>query len=249
MLIDHLQCSSYITSSSLILNTCLSTFFFLNSWPAEPNFLLGRSPHARPTCRTRRMAAAKSLMRRLPRASFFYGPMAAGKTSALIRKVREIQRMQPDIQILAYRPEIDTRAPEGQILSRDGTFLENVKKCNNFKTVEPIEDSLLVLDEAHFCNNDDVLGLFHRAIETKNCSFFVAGLDRNFRGEKFGPMLDMVEVARKSMIEHEVYALNAQCYICQEPAAFSKRLVSNDEVFLVGGDDVYQPVCKKHFYE
>ena len=62
-------------------------------------------------------------------------------------------------------------------------------------------------------------------------------------------MLDMVEVARKSMIEHEVYALNAQCYICQEPAAFSKRLVSNDEVFLVGGDDVYQPVCKKHFYE
>ena len=54
---------------------------------------------------------------------------------------------------------------------------------------------------------------------------------------------------RESMIEHEVYALNAQCYICQEPAAFSKRLVSNDEVFLVGGDDVYQPVCKKHFYE
>ena len=30
---------------------------------------------------------------------------------------------------------------------------------------------------------------------------------------------------------------------------FQKRLVSNDEVFLVGGDDVYQPVCKKHFYE
>ena len=85
--------------------------FFLNFfllYDARPN---GPSIHARPIRSTRRMAAAKSLMRRLPMASFFYGPMAAGKTSALIRKVREIQRIRPDIQILAYRPEIDTRAP------------------------------------------------------------------------------------------------------------------------------------------
>ena len=124
--------SFYLLLLLLFIIFIFFLFYQISSllYDARPN---GPSIHARPIRSTRRMAAAKSLMRRLPRASFFYGPMAAGKTSALIRKVREIQRIRPDIKILAYRPEIDTRAPEGQILSRDGTFLENVKKCNNFK--------------------------------------------------------------------------------------------------------------------
>ena len=193
---------------------------------------------------------AANMMRRylLPKAIFYYGPMAAGKTSRLIRKVQDIQNVIPDIDVMAYRPDVDTRAPDGQILSRDGNFIENVKQCSDFKLIEPVENSILVLDEAHFCKFDEISELFNKVIETNNCSFVLAGLDRDFRGEPFGPILDMIEQAKENMIEHEVYALNANCYICGEPAAYSKRLVSNDDIVLVGGDDIYQPVCKKHFY-
>ena len=183
----------------------------------------------------------------IPKAVFYYGPMAAGKTSKLIRRVQEIQKIMPDIDIMAYRPKIDTRAPDGQILSRDGNFIENVKQCDDFKLIEPLENSLLVLDEVHFCDSDEISELFNKVVDTKNCSFILAGLDRDFRGQPFGPILDTISLAKQHMIEHEVYALNANCHVCNEPAAFSKRLVASDDVILVGGDDIYQPVCKKHF--
>ena len=89
------------------------------------------------------------------RAHFFYGPMGSGKTSRLIRHVREVQDLVPNIELQAYRPSIDTRAPPGLIVSRDGSILENVKTFHHCNEIESLENSLVVIDEVHFC--DDTL--------------------------------------------------------------------------------------------
>jgi len=43
-----------------------------------------------------------------------------------------------------------------------------------------------------------------------------------------------------------VLKLSANCYVCNEPASYTKRLSGGNEQKIVGSKDKYQPACYLH---
>ena len=59
---------------------------------------------------------------------------------------------------------------------------------------------------------------------------------------KFGELIDCVPFADK------VFKISAMCMECMDGThgPFTKRIVQNDELELVGDHDMYKAVCRKH---
>jgi len=69
----------------------------------------------------------------------------------------------------------------------------------------------------------------------------MSALSGTFQRKPFADVLDLIPKAEK------IKYLNAICKICSGPAAFSMRTVLDDRVELIGGEDVYIPVCRECF--
>jgi thymidine kinase len=77
-----------------------------------------------------------------------------------------------------------------------------------------------------------------------NAHVYVAGLDGDFKREKFGQMLDLIPLCDK------VYKLHSLCVLCKNgtKAIFSHRtLVTCTEQKQIGAADSYQPLCRDCF--
>lgn len=58
---------------------------------------------------------------------------------------------------------------------------------------------------------------------------------------RFGSALDLVPLA------DSVTKLQARCELCGQPAAFTFRKTIDMQTEVIGGADVYMPVCRHHF--
>ena len=63
----------------------------------------------------------------------------------------------------------------------------------------------------------------------------------NYKRNQFGDILKLIPEA------DYITKLTAKCYICNNPAPFTKRLNNeNDNQIIVGGNELYQPSCREH---
>lgn len=69
----------------------------------------------------------------------------------------------------------------------------------------------------------------------------VAALDGTFQRKPFGRVLELVPIAES------VTKLTAVCLLCGGEACFTQRTVESQEIELIGGHDIYQPVCRSCF--
>ena len=58
---------------------------------------------------------------------------------------------------------------------------------------------------------------------------------------RFGALLDIVPIA------DSVTKLTARCEVCGQKAFFTLRKTCDTKTELIGGADVYMPVCRKHY--
>lgn len=174
------------------------------------------------------------------------GPMFSGKTEELIRRVRRAYHADLGVQI--FTPSIDTRRG-GHLVSHAGTDLQNqnvpfapivVAPEERFaKRVRP-NIHFVVLDEVQFFANT-VIGEVLELVERRGVSVFASGLDRDFRGRPFGPVPALLAHA------DEVLKLTAICASCKtiDSATMTHRLGNSEEQVLVGGQDEYEPLCRR----
>ena len=73
-------------------------------------------------------------------------------------------------------------------------------------------------------------------------SVILAGLDADAFQRKWGEILDCIPLAS------EVTKLSALCKYCRHriPGPFTKRIVEDTSLELIGGSDMYVAVCQKH---
>lgn len=72
----------------------------------------------------------------------------------------------------------------------------------------------------------------------------VAALDATFERKGFGSVLELVAMAEK------ITKLTSICTTCRSrEASFTKRLTADKEVEMVGGAEMYKPVCRKCFFK
>lgn len=57
----------------------------------------------------------------------------------------------------------------------------------------------------------------------------------------FGSVLDIIPLA------DSVTKLTARCELCQKRAFFTLRKTEEKQTELIGGADVYMPVCRQHY--
>ena len=174
------------------------------------------------------------------------GCMFAGKTEELIRRINVLKYAK--LNILVIKPKIDDRYSKTEIASHSGYRLESVCISEASEIMSFVKDDtdVVAIDEGQFFNHDliDVC----ECLADRGIRVMVAGLDRDFRGEPFGVMPELLVRAEF------VTKLSAVCSKCGAPATRTQRLVNDkpasydDPIIVVGANEQYEPRCR-HCHE
>ncbi|VVU94921.1 Thymidine kinase [seawater metagenome] len=170
------------------------------------------------------------------------GPMFSGKSTELIRLIREYKFIEAKIMVIKHSLD-DSRYERSKLCTHDKQT-EDCLSTNNLmnltSTKEYLDAEVIFIEEAQFFDN-----LFEFVSEGLNekKSFVVAGLDGDFKRNPFGDILKLIPLAEK------VVKLNALCFFCKNgtEAPFTKRLIQSQDQQLVGGADSYASVCRYHY--
>jgi len=168
------------------------------------------------------------------------GSMFSGKTEELIRRVKRAKIAKQDVVI--FKPSIDKRFHARHVVSHNANAIMSNPVPSSEEILKQVHNCDVVgIDEAQFFDD----GIVDVSIELANRGIRViaAGLDMDFRGKPFGPMPHLMAVAEY------VTKVHAICVTCGDIAHYSHRLVSSDEKVVLGEKDVYEPLCRKCFYE
>lgn len=161
------------------------------------------------------------------------GPVGAGKTTELFRQLERVEIA--DGKTALFKPLTDNRHEgirthsgyERKALIIDGAeeifeYLEN-----DVKTVG--------IEEAQFFD-DKICGVV-RVLVNRGKQVIIAGLNLDFMGRPFGPLPVLMAQA-----EH-IIKLYAVCMGCGVPATRTKRKTDRKEQVVIGGLDMYEPLC------
>ena len=181
------------------------------------------------------------------------GPMFAGKTTNLINKVNELVQIGvPLNEILLVNHSSDSRYNnKSKICSHDGISIDSYSQENLYQldmTSDNCfpEKKYLFIDEGQFFTDLyetvlDIMKVFKK--KHRMLTIYIFGLDGDFQQKPFNNGSHLLELIP---FASSITKLSAKCYLCNAPAAFSKRLVESTEQVLVGGSNVYQPSCFQH---
>jgi len=174
--------------------------------------------------------------------TLFYGPMFAGKTSALI----EVYKQDPT-DVLCFKPERDTRYRGKSFLnSHDGGSIPCLPVQKATDTIKELRQSThtVVFDEVQFFEYSDM---------AQTVSYF---LDMGINVVAGGVDLDHLGVPFETVDKLKDWADNCvglvgQCENCQRDSRYTVRRKGFDQnaKFLVGGTEAYKPLCGTCFQE
>lgn len=171
------------------------------------------------------------------------GPMFAGKTTTLLRKVQSERGNGRNVAII--KSIKDTRYGLDSIVTHDGVKLPcwPLKDLSSFKqkfTPEAYDKlDVIGIDEAQFF--EDLYDFCSEAADHDGKKVIVAGLDGDYLRRSFGSVLDIIPLA------DSVTKLTARCELCGKRAFFTLRKTEELQTELIGGPDVYMPVCRQHY--
>lgn len=170
------------------------------------------------------------------------GCIFAGKTEELIRRINVLSYAKKNI--IVFKPKIDNRYSDSEIVSHSGAKVPClvVEKAQDILKKIEADTEVVAIDEVQFFDKDIVEVCEYLA--DKGIRVMVAGLDKDFRGESFGVMPELLTRAEF------VTKLTAVCAKCGAPATRTQRLVNGkpagfeDPIVMVGADESYEPRCR-----
>ncbi len=167
------------------------------------------------------------------------GPMFSGKSSRLIQIIRKYRTLNQ--KILIVKPDLDKRySLESEIVTHD-KIKEPCISCTKLNDIQnKINDySIILIEEGQFFED-----IYDNVIEwCKNKKVYIAGLNGDAKKELFGNLYKLLPHA------DEITFLSALCKVCNDgtPAIFTKKIITNNNIIEIGGEDLYTAVCRKHF--
>lgn len=175
------------------------------------------------------------------------GPMFSGKTSKLVEVFKQYSFC--NIEVLVVNHSDDIRYSANTMNTHDQISL----KCIQTKTIRKIIDEnidkftekkplAVLINEGQFF--DDLYSCVYEMVEQHKAHVYVAGLDGDFKREKFGQMLDLIPICNK------VYKLHSLCVSCKDgtKAIFSHRKSESIEQKIIGTNELYIPLCRQCYY-
>jgi len=174
------------------------------------------------------------------------GSMFSGKSEELIKRLR--RSMYAHQKVVAFKHASDVRYDEAKLASHNQSFIEGVpvSSVEEMKKLffEKYSDAQVIgIDEVQFFGRSVVK--FCEELADMGKRVIVAGLDKDFKGEPFKPMDELL--ARAEYVDK----FQAICAVCGNPATVSQRLIDgepayyDDPIVLVGATESYEPRCRK----
>ncbi len=168
------------------------------------------------------------------------GSMFSGKTEELIRRLKRAKIANLKVEI--FKPAIDVRFDETAVVSHDSNILHSAPVANSQTILQLANNADIIgIDEAQFF--DDELTNVCETLASQGIRVIVAGLDMDYRGKPFGPMPQLLAVA------DFITKLHAICVRCGNLASMSYRKSANEDQVLLGEQNLYEPRCRKCYYE
>jgi len=163
------------------------------------------------------------------------GSMFSGKTEELIRRLKRAQFANQ--KLLLFKPVIDNRYHEENVVSHQGSSLKALPVKNSSEILEIwTNEKVIAIDEAQFF--DEGIVEVCNTLAKKGVRVILAGLDMDYMGEPFGPMPKLLSIAEY------VTKVHAICVSCGNLAQFSHRTASETGQVLVGATEKYKPLCR-----
>ena len=170
------------------------------------------------------------------------GPMFAGKTEELIRRVKRMEYAKKNYMI--FKPAIDTRYSKNEVVSHNKKTLNAISISHGSDIKRHLKDDTqaIVIDEVQFF--DESLLKYVMDFADNGYRVICAGLDTDFRGEPFGVVGPLMAVSES------VTKLTAICCVCGEEATRTQRIIDgkpafyDDPIILVGANDSYEARCR-----
>ena len=174
------------------------------------------------------------------------GPMFAGKTSELIRRLTTFKKA--NFTVLYINSALDTRS---ELFSTHNNSLTKYQDIDMIKTGRLMDVyelcknvSVIAIDEGQFF--EDLIEFYKNIVDNDKKTLIVAGLNGTSDREPFGKLNDLVPLC------DNIEFIRPFCTTCSEtgkmiPAIFSKRLANCSGVVCIGGSDSYIAVCRNHY--
>jgi thymidine kinase len=171
----------------------------------------------------------------------YYGCMFAGKTSALIQHLSELNFKQSEFVVI--KPAVDVRSGAATITTHDGKSHECLIYDQGFELGEFITPftRLIAIDEAQFFDKvflSDLKRFLGRGVHV-----VASGLDKDYLGRTFGLMPALIELAE------EKHHLKAKCAQCGSDAEYTYRKTENKVLILIGQSQHYEPRCSSCYHQ
>lgn len=168
------------------------------------------------------------------------GSMFSGKTEELIRRLKRAKIANQKVEI--FKPAIDTRYDENQVVSHDANSIQSTP-IENSQTILLLAQGVDVvgIDEAQFF--DEEVRHVCETLALRGTRVIVAGLDMDYTGKPFGQMPNLLAIA------DYITKLHAICMKCGNIANISYRKTSEGGQVLLGEKDTYEPRCRNCFHE
>lgn len=170
------------------------------------------------------------------------GPMFAGKTEELLRRVKRLEYAKKNIVV--FKPLMDNRFAENEVVShnQNRTRSVNISLAKEIFDYIDSETEVVAIDEIQFLDEEAVKIV--EFLASRGVRVIVSGLDKEFRGEPFSFMPKLLAIAEY------VTKLTAICVKCGSPATRTQRIVNgkpakyNDPIVLIGAEESYEARCR-----
>ena len=175
------------------------------------------------------------------RIELIIGCMFSGKSSELIRRVRRYESISTNV--LSINNDEDTRYEDNlnNIVTHDQVKQNaiSVNKLLPLMLTQQYKDaSIIAINEGQFFS--DLADFCITSADYHNKTIIIAGLNGDYKREPFE------EISRLMPHADEILKLSAMCKSCNNGtlASFTKKTIESTKLIEIGGDDMYEPVCR-----
>jgi thymidine kinase len=170
------------------------------------------------------------------------GPMFAGKSEELIRRIKRLEYAKK--KTIVFKPSIDNRYSNDEVVSHSNLKTKSISIRHSKEILDYVDSTTfaIAVDEVQFLDKD-IIDVAQK-LALKGIRVILAGLDTDFRGEPFSITASAMTIAE------DVTKLTAICVVCGAPATKTQRIINgkpasyHDPIMKVGASEAYEPRCR-----
>ena len=172
------------------------------------------------------------------------GPMFSGKTTEIFRRCQLFD--EKGYSVLYINSDIDTRSLCAVSTHNPHLALPDIKMLKSKQLYDIFDTAtqydIIAIDECQFF--PDLKNFCVDLCETHKKKIIVGGLNGDFKRQLFGQMYELLPYC------DTITKLNAYCGLCDSSqyGLFSmRREIANENIVLVGDENIYVPACRNCF--